>query len=228
MLKPFEMNLSKEDIHQAGRVAVWSSMLDTAMEVSIWLLLDLPRPEARRMTYPMEADQKRQWLELLAKSHRLSTAQRDSLTSILSNIRSALENRNRVVHALWHIGEDGKPWAAKYNTKGNLTFHKRLDAPLIRPIAEENKQLAIKLAEWNDALEPGSMSASFPKKPFHQLMRPKHRIFVGTRRLPPSLNNRNTRFDHLGRDLDFLLALRRPVHKILLGISGLGPFYSQG
>jgi hypothetical protein len=164
MLTPFQVNLSKDDIHQCGRVAVWSSMLDTAMEVSIWLLLGLPRPEARKMTHGMNADRRRQWLALLSKSKRLTKTNRARLEKIVTEIEEALKERNRVVHGLWHIGSDGAPWAAKYNEKGNLTFHERLDAPLI-PIAEKNKKLAVRLAEWNDAFEPGSMSASFPKIP---------------------------------------------------------------
>ena len=163
MLKPFRMNLSKGDMYECGRVAVWSAMLDTAMEVSVWLLLDVPRPEARKMTQEMSASRKRAWLELLAKSKVLKPTARTALESIVSEIGPALEKRNRVVHGLWHIGADGAPWAAKYSAKGRLTFHERLDAPLLKPIAEKNKELAIKLAEWNEALEPGSMSESFPK-----------------------------------------------------------------
>jgi hypothetical protein len=137
-------------------------MLDTAMEVSIWLLLDLPRPQARKMTHGMNAERKRQWLDILSANTRLSNAQRDELRAIADEIGEALRERNRVVHGL---GSDGAPWAAKYNEKGNLTFHRRLDAPLIRPIAQRNKKLAVRLAKWNEALEPEAMSSSFPKIP---------------------------------------------------------------
>jgi len=50
MLTPFRVNLSKDDMYQCGRVAVWSTMLDTAIEVSIWLLLDLPPWSVRAST----------------------------------------------------------------------------------------------------------------------------------------------------------------------------------
>ena len=172
MLKPFEINLSKEDIRACGRVAVWGSMLDTAMEVSIWLLLDVPRPEARKITHSMLADRKRTWLELLASSKRLKPTSRASLQAIISQLGPAIVARNRVVHGLWHIGPDGTPWCAKYNEKGNLTFNKQLNAQSIHPIAETTKKLAVRLAEWNEALEPGSMSSSFPKKPVKPSSRP--------------------------------------------------------
>ncbi len=165
MLRPYQMNLSKGDMQEIGRVAAWSSMLDTAMEVSIWLLLDVPRPEARQMTHGMNADRRRQWLVLLSKSNRLDNAKRATIEGLLTQIAEAIQDRNKVIHGLWHIGSDGLPWAAKYSDKGNLTFHKRLDAPLIHPIAEEAKRLACELAEWNEALEPGSMSSSFPQIP---------------------------------------------------------------
>jgi hypothetical protein len=173
MLKPFEMNLGKEDIREAGRVAVWSSMLDTTMEVSIWLLLDLPKPEARQLTHTMQADRKRQWLKILLKSKRLSVVQRTSLEKIVSEIGAVIGDRNVVIHGLWHIGPDGKPWAAKYSDKGAITFHKRMDQKSIHPIAEQVKALAIRLAEWNEALEPGAMSSSFPKIPSQPKKEPR-------------------------------------------------------
>jgi len=165
MFTPYRLNLKNDDMRAAGRVAVWSSLLDTAMEVTIWLVLDVPRPEARRMTHGMNADRRRQWLLLLAKSKRLTKEQRENLEAILKGIGAALQERNKVIHGLWHVGPDGHPWAAKYSDKGKLTFHQRLDAPLIDPIAETAKALACELAIWNDALEPGAMSSSFPKIP---------------------------------------------------------------
>lgn len=61
-------------------------MLDTAMEVSIWLLLDLPRPQARKMTHGMNAERKRQWLDILSANTRLFNAQRDELRAITDEI----------------------------------------------------------------------------------------------------------------------------------------------
>lgn len=85
-------------------------MLDTAMEVAIWLLLDVPKPDARRLTHGMQADRKRQRLEILARSKRLTSSQRDNLESILAKIKVAIPDRNIVIHGLWHIGPDGNPW----------------------------------------------------------------------------------------------------------------------
>ena len=163
MRDPFPMNLNKEDVRQCGRVAVWSAMLDTAMEVTIWLLCGLPRPDARRSTVGLMADQKRQRLEgILQSCSGLTSDQRKDLAEILKDVADALKERNRVIHALWHIGADGAPWAAKYDKKGQLIFHDRFDTPFVKPIAERNKQLAIRLARWNNAFEPNVMSSYYP------------------------------------------------------------------
>lgn len=163
MQKEFNINLSEKDIYACGRVAVWSSMLDTTMEVAIWTLLDLPKPAARKLTHGMKADHKRQWLAILSKNKSLPSDQRAGLEDIIDQIKAALEDRNRVVHGLWHIGPNGDPWSAKYNKKGNLTFHHPLDRDLIWPIAEQSKLAARRLAIWINARDPQALSAAFPK-----------------------------------------------------------------
>ena len=163
MQQEFPMNLNPEDIYACGRVAVWSSMLDTTMEVAIWSLLNLPKPSARKLTHGMNANRKREWLAILSSAPSLTSAQKEDLSNIVEQIKGILGDRNCVIHGLWHIGPDGTTWAAKFNEKGRLTFHHLLDKSLIQPIADQTKLAARHLAQWINARDPMALASAFPK-----------------------------------------------------------------
>ena len=163
MQREFQINLKQDDIYACGRVAVWGSMLDTTMEIAIWTLLDLPKPEARKLTHGMGAMQKMRWLDILCASHHLSSTEKRDLRKILNGIPSLLEERNLVIHGLWHIGPDDEPWAAKYNKEGKLSFHDRLNEDLVQPIANDIKILARRLAQWIMKRDPSALSETFPR-----------------------------------------------------------------
>ena len=159
----FDINLQRDDIYACGRVAVWGSMLDTMMEVAIWTLLDLPKPETRKLTHGMGAKQKQQWLDILCASRHLTPTEKSDLRDILKSLPTALEERNLVIHGLWHIGPDNEPWAVKYTKDGKRSFHDRLNAELVQPIADDIKVLARRLAQWITKRDPLALSGTFPK-----------------------------------------------------------------
>ena len=138
-------------------------MLDTMMEVAVWHLLDLPLMTARSITQGMNADRKLTWLKVLAEKSTLTPAERVGLAGILGQIKANLEWRNRVIHGLWHIGDNGRPWVAKFNEKGKLTWHGALAEAEIQPIAGRIKKLANELADWLSRRDPAILDAAFPR-----------------------------------------------------------------
>lgn len=163
MEHPFKMKLSKDDVRACGRVVVWSAMLEATLDAAIWALSGSPKRTAafRKKMRNKKAETKQAELLKLSETTNLQAAQRDRLRQIVLASESAIKNRNVVVHALWYLGHDGAMWARKYDKDGAASDW-RLDGPAIHKVAEDNKQLAIALAHWNNEFKPGVMPASFP------------------------------------------------------------------
>lgn len=165
MVSKIRLSLSRKDVHAVGRVAVWASMLDTLLEITLWNMLGVGPVAGRKLTQRMSADQLRKWLTSLATNGSVLTPQQSkTLLNMMARVGPVMENRNVVVHGHWYIGPGDVPYAAKFDDKGEPTFDGRLTMQEISPTADAAKKLAAELEEWLTARDANALQNAFRQK----------------------------------------------------------------
>jgi hypothetical protein len=114
-----------------GELVIETSKLESRLTSIIAALASMGIPEALVLVHTAPFAQK---LDMLTALYRLAFSDKDDpnyapIKAILDRIKEVANFRNSVVHALWHIGDDGVPLAVRFQRRGELK-RSRLPAPI--------------------------------------------------------------------------------------------------
>jgi hypothetical protein len=114
-----------------GELVIETSKLESKLTSTIAALASMGILEALVLVHPAPFTQK---LDMLRALYRLIFPDKDDpnyapIKSLLDRIKDVADFRNSVVHALWHIGDDGVPQAVRFQRRGVLK-RSQLPAPI--------------------------------------------------------------------------------------------------
>jgi hypothetical protein len=150
----FQIPLEDDQYKAIGLLAASAAMIDSFVAQNIWNALQLKnlvddralRPgitqlAGRAITTHINASPRLNILATLIEEIP-NNPDADDLRSLIRRARGIYDKRDRIVHAEWWFGEDGKPIAAKFNAKGEVKpQHTDITPGLLEQWAAEAKKL---------------------------------------------------------------------------------------
>ena len=112
--------LSDDHYTAIGQVTARATAMDVIMEVFIWKLIRATSPVGRAVTTNLTTDQKRKLLKTVSHCV-LSDEEHEKVRDILGGVKTVNTKRNKLIHVIWVLGENGLPAAMRVVADGKIS-----------------------------------------------------------------------------------------------------------